>query len=280
MRTDGISVVILTWNSEEYIEECISSLYSDADGSNLEIEIIVVDNGSRQNTIKKLDELKRKFPFEIIKLKKNYGSTRSRNLGIKKSKGRYIALFDSDTSIKKGALKELLETIERYEKVGLVAPRLVYPDGNVQSSCKRFPTIKTKILKLSPLKFAKRLGTEDELYDHIIYTKNFIEIIEADYCISAAWMVSRKAIEDVGVFDENIFYSPEDVDYCLRMWKKGWRVLYNPNAVVIHHAQRISYKNWAFALSHMKGLLYFFKKHGYWFSRKKLYDGLKNVSQT
>jgi hypothetical protein len=267
-----ISAVIPTWNSERYIEGCVSSIYADAEGSGLEIEIIIVDNGSTDGTLKKLAELERRYPLQTIKLRKNYGTTKSRNMGIRESRGRYLAIFDSDTAIKSGALKELVETFERYKKAGLVAPRLIYPDGSIQPSCKRFPTIKTKILKFSPLKITREMGIKDELYDAEIYDPSFKETVEVDYCISAAWMVSRRAIEDVGLFDENIFYSPEDVDFCLRLWLSGWKVLYNPKAVVVHHMQRVSYKNPVMTISHFMGLIYYFRKHGYWLNRDKIYN--------
>ena len=83
-------------------------------------------------------------------------------------------------------------------------------------------------------------------------------------------------MNDIGLFDENIFYAPEDVDYCLRMWLKGWKVIYNPLASVIHHTQRRSYKDPKIAWEHLKGLFYFFQKYNYWFNREKIYKKIKN----
>lgn len=260
-----ISVIILTWNSEKYIEKCIRSLKK-----NNGIEIIIVDNGSTDNTLEIVKKYENERGLQIIKLDKNYGTTKPRNIAISKCKGDYIFFIDSDTEIEQNTLNSLKDVFESEKNVGMVAPCLRYPDGEIQPSCKRFPTILTKIVKFLPFKFTHKIALKDELY-----SDDFDELTEVDYCISAAWMVSKKAIDDVGLFDENIFYSPEDVDYCLRMWKKGWKVLYNPKIEVVHHAQRISYKNFLFTFSHIKGLIYYFKKHGYWFNRKKLYDNLK-----
>jgi GT2 family glycosyltransferase len=90
--------------------------------------------------------------------------------------------------------------------------------------------------------------------------------------------VRRKALDEVGLFDERIFYSPEDVDLCTRMWLKGWRVIYNPDATVIHYTQRLSKRSFRIALSHTKGLFYYFTKYGYWFKREKLYEKFRNLN--
>lgn len=271
-----ISVIILTWNSEKYIESCISSLFIDVKESGEEVEIFVIDGGSSDRTPKILDQLKTKYlNFNPIKLEKNLGTTVSRNIGIRESSGEYVFILDSDVEVQAGTLRILIETIEDEKRIGIVAPRLLLPDGSVQSSCKRFPTVNIKLCKFLSLEKTKEIAKKDELYDPKVYNKEFAQIIEVDHCISAAWMVNREAINDVGLLDENIFYAPEDVDYCLRMWLKGWKVVYNPSAIVIHHTQRASYKKRKVAWIHAKGLLYYFRKHGYWLNRKKIYAKIR-----
>jgi hypothetical protein len=90
--------------------------------------------------------------------------------------------------------------------------------------------------------------------------------------ISCCWFFRRELFERLGPLDERIFYAPEDVDYCLRSWKKGRAVVYFPFLKVLHHTQQISHKKplSKTALSHFKGLLYYLTKHGYWFSRKRI----------
>jgi len=275
-----LSAVILTWNSEKYIEKCLLSLISDLNGSRIPCEIFVVDNGSQDKTLEILENFKLKHDnLYIIKLEKNYGTTIPRNIAIRQSKGKYILILDSDTEIRKGTIKELVETLESNDKIGLVAPRLFYPDGQVQYSCKKFPTILLKILKAIPIHILKAIGEKLELYDQKIYSKDFKDLVEVDHCISACWLLRKKALEDVGLLDEKIFYAPEDVDLCLRLWLKGYKVVYNPKAEVIHYTQRVSHKNLKFLITHAKGLLYYFLKHKYFFSTKKLYDKIKEVSK-
>jgi hypothetical protein len=278
-NSGAISIIILTWNSEKYVEKCVNSIYNSAGNERDSIEVIVVDNGSSDSTPKILERLKtNNANFKYILLDKNYGTTFPRNLAIKESKGDFILVLDSDTEIGEHSIEILLDTLndENYANVGIVAPRLLYPDGSVQHSCKRLPNIAIKILKFTGSKYLKSIAESMELYGPKVYSLDFYDIIEVDYCISACWLVRRKALDEVGLFDERIFYSPEDVDLCVRMWLKGWKVVYNPNATVIHHTQRLSKRNFRIALSHAKGLFYYFRKYGYWFRREKLYKKFSN----
>jgi hypothetical protein len=274
-----LSVIILTKDSEIYIEKCLNSLFLDIRKSGEETKVNVIDNGSKDKTLVILDRLKKKFPnLNVIKLGKNFGTTVSRNIGIRQDNSDNVLILDSDTEVQPGTIKTLIEVIKRNNEIGIAAPRLFYTDGSVQFSSKKFPTLKVKICKLLPFQWAKNRAESDELYESAVYSKDFDQIIEVDYCISAAWMVNRRAIEDVGLLDEKIFYSPEDVDYCVRMWLKAWKVMYIPSASVIHHTQRESYKKLRAALNHIKGLFYFFNKYGYWFNRKKLYSKIQRVN--
>lgn len=267
-----VSVIILTWNSEKYIEKCINAVFTDATSSGIKIEVFVIDNGSTDSTIKILDKLRKKYPnLNIIKLERNYGTTISRNIAIRKSVGKYIFVLDSDTEVQPGVMKELIKTVESGKRIGIAAPRLIYENGEVQPSCKKFPTAKVKFLKYFHSKKFQEIAEKEELYDKKIYTKNFNKIVDVDYCISAAWMINRKALEEIGLLDERIFYAPEDVDYCLRMWLNGWRIVYNPKVSVSHYTQRISHKNFRMALVHAKGLIYYFLKYKYFFNRNRLY---------
>ena len=222
-----ISAIILTWNSERYIENCINSLFIDVNKSREDVEVFIMDGGSRDRTLEILEQLEKRHPnINSIKLGRNLGTTVSRNIGIRQSSGEYVFILNSDTEVQPDTIRTLTETIRERERVGIAAPRLFYSDGSVQPSCKRFPTAKIKLYKFLPFEKTRELAEKDELYDPKVYSKEFNQIIEVDHCISAAWMVSREAINGVGLLDENIFYAPEDVDYCLQMWLKGWKVVY------------------------------------------------------
>ena len=236
-----ISVVILTWNSACYIERCLRSLVADVHNSGIDLELFVVDGGSSDGTLEILSRLAKEIPaLRTIQLGKNLGTALSRNIAIRESRGEYILILDSDTEILPGALGTLCKALEGAPRAGIVAPRLLYPDGSVQPSCKRFPTAPLKVCKFAPISLLQRLGEKAELYPPGVYSKDFEEIVRVNHCISACWLVRRRAIDAVGLLDERIFYAPEDVDYCLRMWLAGWEVLYVPSAEVVHHTQRLS----------------------------------------
>jgi len=128
-----VSYIILTWNSEKYIKKCIDSILSIKD---IEHDIIVVDNGSNDNTKIILKEYK--TLIRTIYLDKNYGTTKSRNLGIKESDedSDYICILDSDTQINKLALEKLI-SLAQEEKVGIVGPQMITSSGVVQKSGRR-----------------------------------------------------------------------------------------------------------------------------------------------
>ena len=126
-------------------------------------------------------------------------------------------------------------------------------------TAKKIPTVMLKIKKAVPIRSIQKKGEEQERYDFSEEIRSY----PVGYLISACWMMPRNLIKKIGPLDEKIFYSPEDVEYCVRAWKMGYRVLYCPNAHIIHATQRISKKklisrhNW----EHIKGLVYFFRKY-------------------
>ncbi|WP_319574722.1 glycosyltransferase family 2 protein [uncultured Desulfobacter sp.] len=252
-----LSFVILTWNSEKYIEKCLSSIVVSLESSPLNYEVLIVDNGSQDNTIKIITEQKG-TKIRLIELGRNTGTTYPRNLSVKKAKGEYICIMDSDVEIFPGTIEILLSDLKKDISVGLVVPKLIYPGGNLQKSTDQFPTVFQKAYRYF---FLKKIEAKENK------EKSFESPIFVDYAISALWVIKRSIFIKVGMLDEKIFYSPEDVDFCLRLWKAGYKILYNPRAVAIHYTQEISrgFKlNKAF-FDHLLGLLYYFLKHRYLF---------------
>jgi len=266
-----LSVIILTWNSELYIKSCLDSLMDDLIESSIDFEIFVVDNGSTDKTRDILNGYNKNI--NVIFLNKNCGTTFSRNIALKKSVGEYILFLDSDTKIiHKKTINELILTAQNNRKFGIIAPKLILKDGTTQISFKKFPTILLKILKTIPINFIRKIAVKHESYNFSFEDKNLYKV---DYCISACWLVPKEVITQVGLLDEKIFYSPEDVDFCLRIWKASYEVVWYPSVEILHYCQRVSYKNPLIAISHFWGLIYFFKKHKYYFSQSKIYKMMK-----
>lgn len=260
-----ISVVILTWNSGKYIRTCVESIMVDLLHCSLSFEIYVVDNGSKDNTKEILEDLISNHGdcIKPIYLENNMGTTFSRNVALKKAVGKYICIIDSDAYPEKGCFEQLLLRLTPNPKIGIVVPKLVYPNGHYQKSTDVFPTIFQKIFRLFFLKYMEAKET--------IPREGPV-----DYAISAFWLMKRELLKTVGYLDERIFYAPEDVDYCLRVWEAGYSVYYVPDATVIHDAQEISrgIKINGATFNHMRGLLYYFIKHKYLFKRPR-YIGLE-----
>lgn len=263
-----ISVIILTWNSEKHLGRCLNSLLFDLCSERFSYEIFIVDNGSSDNTVSIIKSFKVKYFHHIIPiyLSANTGTTYSRNLALEKAKGDYIIVMDSDVEIcQQGTIRRLLNTF--YDnKIGLVAPKLLYADDSLQKSTDDFPTLFTKIFRYFFLRCIEKKG------------QTFNQpsgLTEIDYAISALWVLKKEVLKNVGLLDENIFYAPEDVDYCLRIWLAGYKIVYNSEVFAIHHAQEISrgLKINQATMCHIKGLIYYFKKHKYIFNRPQI---LKN----
>ena len=265
-----ISFVILTWNSEKVITQCIESIVNSELDS---YEIIVVDNGSADKTRELINSFAEKYPAADVKnlwLEKNYGTTVSRNLGINKiaDDAEYICILDSDTVINHDAMTKLTSALEDDPRNAITGPSMVNLSNEPQITAKKIPTAMLKFCKAIPIRSIQKIGERKEKYD-FSDGRHFYPV---GYLISACWMIRRESLEKIGLLDEKIFYSPEDVEYCVRTWQKGFRVIYCTDAKIIHATQRISKKklisrhNW----EHVKGLFYFFKKYGLFFSTEKI----------
>jgi GT2 family glycosyltransferase len=261
-----ISFIILSWNSAQYLKWCLDSIVAKCSEERLPYEIIVIDNGSSDSSVAIMRDYEREDPttFRLLSLDRNGGTTYSRNLGLKISRGNFLCILDSDTELGSGRLKEIIHQLGVRKKVGIVAPCLILPDGSVQNSVKRFPTLWHKLIKIPKILFGIRTRNADFYEDFPFNGKR-----EVDTAISACWIFHRDLLETVGYLDEKIFYSPEDLDYSHRVRKAGYSILYYPNFRVLHHTQQISHKKpfSKTSLSHLGGLLYYYHKHGGWILR-------------
>lgn len=267
-----LEAVILTWNSAHEIERCLQTLATGmmecGDGG----VIHVIDNGSKDNTIAVVEAIASSLTSVEIcchAMGFNTGTTVSRNFALKKVRAPFVMVADSDTEFPKGAVAAMVARMKATPHAGLVAPQLYFPNGDQQENCRRFPTVKTKILRtlVARTGFGDGMRQRDESYSPQ-------ELREVDCAISACWMLRTAAVEQIGLLDEKIFYSPEDTDYCLRLWMHGWRVIWDRQIKVIHHTKRLSHKSFFnfFARSHAKGLRYFWRKHQFFMRRSKLYS--------
>jgi len=260
------SIVILTWNSTDLLRACLQSLSQALTAYSH--EVVVIDNGSRGYTPA---SLRLEFPWmQLMVNRDNRGVAPGRNQGIGVAQGEYIILLDDDTAVEPGAFDRLIAYMETQPRVGLCAPKLIDAAGQLHLTCRFYPTLFDKLARQVPFAHAQRLRRETEMaeWDHN-------SIREVDYVIGACQVIRREALLSIGLLDERIFYGPEDVDFCLRLRHAGWQIIYNPEAVVVHKERRVA-RSFFSGLSwkHMWGIGYYFWKHKYLFSRKRLYRRL------
>jgi len=260
-----LSIIILTWNSGKHIKQCLSSVRENI--QDIEAEIIVIDNGSTDDSISILEN---EFPEAIlIRNNVNRGVAPARNQGISKAVGEYIMILDIDTYMYSDTVKAMLAFMEENRRVGLCAPKLVFADGTPQKSCRRFPLVHMKVLRRIDTNWAKDILESEN------YTKQIAacDPFEVDYVIGACQLIRKSAVDKVGLLDDKIFYGPEDVDYCLRMWLNGYKVSFLPYVKIVHYEQRVTKSKILskITIKHIAALIYFFCKYRYCFSRRKIY---------
>ncbi len=267
-----LSVIILNWNSKHYLNDCLSSILRTSPPE-LEKEIIVIDNGSSDGSVSYIKEA---FPgIILIENSKNRGVAAARNQGVAVSKGRYILLLDVDTIIHDDAVENLIRAMEGDKSSGLCGPKLITESGELIYSCREFQTILSKLYRQLPSKWQDFFLKKEELrdWDHGCAR-------EVGYCIGACQLIRREAFEDVGFLDSRMFYGCEEVDFCMRLWERGWKVLYDPRSVVMHVEQRIGRKNLFSRLQtqHNRSIILFFWKHKYFLRAPRIKDVIRGCN--
>lgn len=258
-----ISFVSLTWNSQRYARRCVESIADRCEADRLAFEVLVVDNGSADDTIAQLSAMKAegRIPLTVLPLGTNRGTTYSRNLALRQCRGATVCVIDSDTEFRSGSLRPLVGLLEADPTLGLIAPRLLLPDGSIQHSVKRFPTLADKLRKVPSIVLGRSVPRAD-----FYASFPFDECTFVDTAISACWFFRRHLLDHIGLLDEGIFYAPEDVEFCARIREAGLRIVYYPYLSLLHHTQQISHRRplSRMSLSHLKGLTRYHRKHGGW----------------
>lgn len=229
-----VSVVIVSYNSRAVLDPCLQSLKK----QNVfdDTEVIVVDNASSDGSPTMVRE---RHPWvKLIAGRKNVGFSRGVNIGIREARGEYFLILNPDTVVRPDSIERLLEFMKRTPSAGIVGPKLVYNDGTLQYSCRRFYTWKVLVLRRTIL--GKILKNSAAVADHMMLDFDHESTREVDWILGACLLVRRRAVESVGLLDERFFLYFEDVDWCYRMRQKGWKVFYHPEAVVTHSYARKS----------------------------------------
>ncbi|HWR73339.1 MAG TPA: glycosyltransferase family 2 protein [Nitrospirota bacterium] len=222
-----LSFIIINWNTRQMLLDCIASIEQHA--SNLRHEIIVIDNAS---TDKSVEAVCHSYPrVEVIQNSHNLGFAKANNLGIKRMKGTYAVLLNSDTLVMAGAVEKLLAFMNTTPRAGICGPQLLNADGSYQKSYDRFPTLVSEFTSKSFLRS----------FFPGVYRKQFltepapsVDPSPVDFIIGACMVVRKEAIEAAGMLDEDYFFFYEEIDWCYRMKRAGWEVYHVPDARIVH----------------------------------------------
>ena len=222
-----ISIIVLNYNTKKLTADCINSIYNSKPKINY--EVILVDNNSADGSVELFKEkFSKKNNFSLIENTENSGFSKGNNIGIKKAKGRYILLLNSDTIVKNQSIDNLYRFARENENVGVVGAKLLNKDGTTQPSVFRSPTM---------LRVIKQywLG-ERKLLDK--YAPGLVSAVSVDAVVGAAFLITPDAIKKVGLLNEKYFMYFEDLDYCRQVRKQGLKVYYLPTSEIIHlHGQ-------------------------------------------
>jgi len=234
-----LSIVILSWNVCDLLRQCLKSVARDrplsVDHPLLATEIIVVDNASSDGSA---EMVRAEFPdVRLIANQANRGYTGGNNDGTAAAIGRYVMILNPDTRVLDDALAALVSYADVHPDVGVVGPQLLNSDGSVQSSRRRFPTLITGLFESTWL---EPLAPRNVLQRYYVLDQPDDAIQEVDWLFGACFLVRREVIQQVGALDEGFFMYSEEMDWCRRIRQAGWKVVYLPEAQVIHYGGKSS----------------------------------------
>jgi len=250
----GLAIIIVHYDTPELLRACLAHLASDPPA--LEYRILVVDNASPGARVR---EVAGEFPdVEFHYNARNVGFARACNQGIRATAGPYCLLLNPDALLGSAAIRDLVELLAFHPFIGAAAPRLVNPDGSVQWSCRRFPTLRVLLIRAARLDRLFRRTADAYLmrdWDHAAPRR-------VDWALGACLLLRRDAVEGVGLLDGGFYMYYEDVDLCYRLRAGGWETWYVPQAVVPHVHQRGSATLWPgrLARAHARSLVRLWRK--------------------
>jgi len=234
-----LSVIIVSYGTAKLTSACIETLFSSLEKEkNISYEVIVVDNGSKDETVKRLKKISlNKSNFLIIQNKKNLGYAKANNLGLKRVRGKFVLFLNSDVLIFDLSWNALLKFLEKNKKVGALTVRVNLKDNSLDPACHRgLPTLWRSFCYFLGLeKLFASFPFLNRLFGgyHLVYL-DLKKIHEVEAISGAFFLTKRKILEKLKGFDESFFMYGEDLDFCFRIKKLGYKIVYYPLFSVLH----------------------------------------------
>lgn len=231
-----ITVSVASYNTRELLRTCLTALLARQQEGEVDLQIIVADNGSSDGSVPMVRD---EFPtVELIETGANLGYGKANNRAFEQCRGEFFCPLNSDAEVQPGALSTLRDFLLAHPEVGAAGPKLIYPDGSPQASYGDDPTVAgifreqtflgAVLARVSPTK----VEPEPE------------SAMDKDQIVGACQFVRTSAFREVGGYDPAFFMYHEDVDLNIRLRRAGWRVVYLPQAVVVHHLGASSQRRW------------------------------------
>ena len=258
-----LSVIIVNYNVKYYLDQCIRSVLRAFEEMNTPAEIIVVDNHSADGSV---DYLEQRYPQKLypmvrfVRSAHNLGFARANNIAIRQSRGEYVLLLNPDTIVGEDALKASVDFMDVHEDAGAVGVRMLGAQGRRAMESRRgLPT--------PMVSFFKMLGFCNRWPHHRLFGKYYmgylpwdepsqIEVVSGAYC-----MLRRKALDEVGLLDEDFFMYGEDIDLSYRVLKGGYHNYYLPVDILHYKGESTQKSSFRYVHVFYEAMLIFFRKH-------------------
>ena len=222
-----LSLVIVTYNSAAVIRDCLASIPVGLPPPSPRAEVIVVDNGSTDGTA---EIVQAEFP--AVKLLAGHGNllfAGGNNFGFRYAAGRLMMMLNPDTIVHPGALREMVDFADAHPQAGMIAPRLLNPDGTLQHNTFRFPDLRQAFYG-----FFERLTPLDSLQNGRYPPEDYERVREVEHILGAALLFRRELYDRLPGMDEQFGIYFEETDWCYRARKAGWTLWYTPTASLTH----------------------------------------------
>ena len=227
-------VILVNYNTSELLLKCLESL--EKQNIDVDYRVVVVDNNSQDGGVERLH--KEYSDVTVIHNTTNGGYAKAVNQAIREFNSDYIMLLNPDIKVKPGSIEHMLDFMKKTPDAGIVGGKLLNPDGTLQYSCRTFYTLPVILWRRTFL--GKLFPNSKILSRHLMLNWDHHSVREVDWMLGACLMIRRSALKEVGLMDERFFLYFEDVDWCYRMKKGGWKVYYLPDAEMVHDHQRQS----------------------------------------
>jgi N-acetylglucosaminyl-diphospho-decaprenol L-rhamnosyltransferase len=275
-KSVSLLIGIVTYNHCRLIGPCLDSITRSNIDDRIRIKVVVVDNCSSDGSAELVRNL---YPWvDFIQQDKRRSFAENNNVAFGSYSGKYFLMLNPDTVLDKMSLAVLVNFMDNHPSCGICGPKLVFPDGSLQYSCRRFPTAWSAILRRTPIRLVVpnvRRGAR-----HLMVSLSHEREMEVDWMLGACLLLRRDAITGTKVLDEEFPLYCEDIDLCRRLGRAGWKIYYVPSTTVVHHhmARSDSRLLCRESLLHTLSMLHFVKKH-YLFAYRDadLHPGVKRI---